>query len=205
MSESATAPALSLICSSSSQMNDNVFTIILDFKGGTYVRQVSRPTPQNALIAWAQELSDSDTEAMGLDRAELVGVVGEEDRLVPVERCSSVWRHRGNGTHCLWCRYPPGPHGAIRWLTHPRHHRPCDHGHRPVRLLVDRYRGNLHCAAHQHNRTRQPPRPRRRNLRPVAFHHPAGYIETQSDTRITSGPRFGMRSSRNDSTAPRCA
>ena len=204
MSESATAPALSLICSSSSQMNDNVFTIILDFKGGTYVRQVSRPTPQNALIAWAQELSDSDTEAMGLDRAELVGVVGEEDRLVPVERCSSVWRHRGNGTHCLWCRYPPGPHGAIRWLTHPRHHRPCDHGHRPVRLLVDRYRGNLHV---------QP-------ISITGLDSPlalavATFVLSLSITLLAisrlkaireSRPDLvGMRSSRNDSTAPRCA
>ena len=71
-------------------MNNHLYTIVLDFKGGTHIKQVSHATPHDGLGAWAEELSGTDEEAMGLDRKELVRVL-RESSLVPVDNCSRVW------------------------------------------------------------------------------------------------------------------
>ena len=67
------------------------FTVIMDFKGGTYISQVVAPTPQAALRKWAAELDVRGIADLGPQgKARLVAEATEAGP-VPLQGLRAVW------------------------------------------------------------------------------------------------------------------
>jgi len=71
----------------------NLFTIILDFKEGTYIRQIESDTPLNAVIRWASNLRCE--EIYGLDptwKKSILDELKDKDNIpTPLENILNVW------------------------------------------------------------------------------------------------------------------
>jgi hypothetical protein len=65
------------------------YTFVLEFLGGTYVRQACGESPEQALRGWLRVASDEDFE-WELHRLELLCALGNRVA-VPVEGCQNVW------------------------------------------------------------------------------------------------------------------
>ncbi len=70
-------------------MSQTIYTIVLDYKGGTYISQVSGESPEVALAKWANTATESDLATWRLSRPELARLL--QGRLVPLENCLNVW------------------------------------------------------------------------------------------------------------------
>ena len=75
----------------------NLYTIILDFRGGTYIAQIPRfiaqiprSSPMKAVIDWSDELLEEDVQAWKLDVEQLRRLV-REDELVAIEGLTNAW------------------------------------------------------------------------------------------------------------------
>jgi hypothetical protein len=66
-----------------------LYTMILDYRGGTYVSQVRSNSPITAVKKWAKRVSASDLNIWGLDRSDL-GPLSTDDP-VPLKNCQNVW------------------------------------------------------------------------------------------------------------------
>jgi hypothetical protein len=73
----------------------NLYSIILDFRGGTYVAQAIHASPEEAVAAWAAAISDEDALSWNLDKSELLQMVSR-DNPVALRGCESVWCLSGN-------------------------------------------------------------------------------------------------------------
>ena len=67
-----------------------LYTIFMEFQGGTYISQLSASNESSALSCWPREASDEDLRMWGLNRDELSEIVTTED-LVPIAGCKSLW------------------------------------------------------------------------------------------------------------------
>jgi hypothetical protein len=77
----------------------NLYSIILDSRGGTYVAQATQASPEEAVAAWAAAISDEDALSWSLDKSELLQMV-RRDSPVALRGCESVWCLSGNvGDH----------------------------------------------------------------------------------------------------------
>jgi len=68
---------------------ETTYTIVLDYKGGTYISQASGESPEVALTKWANTINEQDLASWGLSRAEIARL--SEDRPIPLENCLNVW------------------------------------------------------------------------------------------------------------------
>jgi hypothetical protein len=75
--------------------NEHLYTIILDYKGGTYVSQFLGPTPSAALQQWAHRIPETDLQQWKLERNELSTVIAQGD-LVLLTGLSNVWCQTGS-------------------------------------------------------------------------------------------------------------
>lgn len=66
-----------------------LYTMVLDYKGGTYISQVSAESPEAAIANWAISANEQDLSSWGLTREELAQL--SEDRPIPIENCLNVW------------------------------------------------------------------------------------------------------------------
>ena len=70
----------------------NLYTLVLDFHGGTYISQFEADTPAEAVAAWCQELqAEQLLGAVSSDVAEGVMIDAIENRLVEVEGLHGAW------------------------------------------------------------------------------------------------------------------
>jgi hypothetical protein len=67
-----------------------IFTFVLDFKGGTYISQVSDISLAAAMARWANTRTDHDLAAWGLARIDVTKLV-ETDTPVALAGCHNVW------------------------------------------------------------------------------------------------------------------
>lgn len=67
------------------------FTVILDFKGGTYISQVLAQSPAEALAAWASELKVEEIHGMGYKMKERLIAHANHADLVPLTGLWGVW------------------------------------------------------------------------------------------------------------------
>jgi hypothetical protein len=65
------------------------YTFVIEFLGGTYVRQASGESPDLALRAWLRLATEDDFE-WASHRCELLRAVSEESA-VPIDGCQNVW------------------------------------------------------------------------------------------------------------------
>ncbi len=65
------------------------YTFVIEFLGGTYVRQATGDSPEMALRVWLRLAGDENLE-WASHRFELLHAVSEEVA-VPIEGCQNVW------------------------------------------------------------------------------------------------------------------
>ena len=70
----------------------HLYTLVLDFHGGTYITQFVAETAVDAVSAWCRELQDEELLGeVSSDVAEGIMIDAIENRLVQVEGLQHVW------------------------------------------------------------------------------------------------------------------
>jgi hypothetical protein len=69
--------------------HEKLYTMLLEYNGGTYVSQVSGNTVGVAIKKWAKAVTNQDLENWGLTRTEVTGLTN--DNPLPLVGCSNVW------------------------------------------------------------------------------------------------------------------
>jgi hypothetical protein len=69
---------------------ETLFTFVLDYKGGTYISQVSDLSIAGAVEKWAKTRADRDLTTWGLVREDLTKLA-ETDTPMAIEGCHNVW------------------------------------------------------------------------------------------------------------------
>lgn len=77
-------------------MSQVLFTMILEYRGGTYIAQIGSDSPSQALEQWIRELSSKSLRAWKLSRADLESVVREHPPVL-LNEFSNVWCVIGSG------------------------------------------------------------------------------------------------------------
>jgi len=77
-----------------------LYTIILDYKGGTYIAQVRADSPVEALPRWLSRIKDNELADWGTTRGELTNIMRSEG-VVPLDGCVNVWCISGSGRRGL--------------------------------------------------------------------------------------------------------
>ena len=69
----------------------HIYTIITDYKEGTYLSQFEGDNPKQALHNWAKKYDLNQIEGMGeSERTEVIEELLDED-LMPIKTLSNVW------------------------------------------------------------------------------------------------------------------
>ncbi|MGR4865643.1 hypothetical protein [Caulobacter sp. LARHSG274] len=70
----------------------NLYTMVLDFHGGTYISQFDADTAADAVAAWCRELQDEQLLGeVSSDVAEGIMIDAIENRLVEVDGLHGAW------------------------------------------------------------------------------------------------------------------
>jgi hypothetical protein len=77
-----------------------LFTVVLDYMGGTYIAQIAAESPTAALPKWLAGLKDDDLDEWGITREELAQIISSE-AVVAIDGCVNVWCIDGPGKNDL--------------------------------------------------------------------------------------------------------
>jgi hypothetical protein len=69
---------------------DKLYTLLLEYQGGTYISQVSGASPAAALPKWVSEISAENLTEWRITRNDLAAIT-KSDGLVPIDGCYGVW------------------------------------------------------------------------------------------------------------------
>lgn len=67
-----------------------LYSIFLEYRGGTYISQVSSSSPAEALEEWATSLPEEDLQAWNLKRDGLMPII-HDGSLVPLAGLVNAW------------------------------------------------------------------------------------------------------------------
>ena len=67
-----------------------LYTVILDYGGGTYIAQLTAASAVAALPIWIARLNDEDLAEWGISRRELANIT-KDNGIVPMSGCVNVW------------------------------------------------------------------------------------------------------------------
>jgi len=67
-----------------------VYTVVLEYRGGTYIAQVSGDSPAAVLPDWISLLRDEELAKWRITRRELTTIT-KSDHPVPIGGCVGVW------------------------------------------------------------------------------------------------------------------
>jgi hypothetical protein len=70
--------------------NNTLYTVVLDYKGGTYIGQASGDSATAALSLWVSRISDEELAKWGITRDEL-SKIARSDEAVPLNGCLNAW------------------------------------------------------------------------------------------------------------------
>ncbi len=73
----------------SSNLSRRLYTVLMDYGGGTYISQVLAPSVSSALQLWLDQLTDDELANWTLKRSELEDVVSKD--AVALESLESIW------------------------------------------------------------------------------------------------------------------
>jgi hypothetical protein len=76
---------------SSSTLSNKTFTIILDFKGGTYISQVIADSPKAALICWSKCLETDVIAGLGKKKKKQITEKTISEDVVSLNDVTNVW------------------------------------------------------------------------------------------------------------------
>jgi hypothetical protein len=71
-------------------MTPQLYTFIVEYKGGTYVSQIRSSNPPMAVSDWPRLLPEQELSQWDLDRDQLVGIITAGDA-VPLRDRIGVW------------------------------------------------------------------------------------------------------------------
>jgi len=74
---------------------NRLYTIILDYKGGTYIGQNHADSAKEALARWLSGIEDQELARWKITRDELLEIVSS-DGPVPLRDCTNVWCTSGS-------------------------------------------------------------------------------------------------------------
>ncbi|HEY5330454.1 MAG TPA: hypothetical protein VIJ79_11250 [Acidobacteriaceae bacterium] len=77
---------------------NHLYTVLLDYAGGTYISQVKTPL-SGVLPAWLKQLSIPEVTSWGLTITELESLAN--DNLIPLGGLENVWCASASGSHGL--------------------------------------------------------------------------------------------------------
>jgi hypothetical protein len=66
------------------------YTVLAEYGGGTYIKQLTAPSPEAVFTSWVAALSEDDLETSTLDRDGLIASI-DTVTSVPINGCSGVW------------------------------------------------------------------------------------------------------------------
>ena len=66
------------------------YTIVLDYKGGTYIGQSTANSVRQALTKWLSQQSDQELARWKINRDELQDILSS-DEPIPLGGCTNVW------------------------------------------------------------------------------------------------------------------
>jgi hypothetical protein len=66
------------------------YTVLAEYRGGTYIKQLTAPGPEAVFASWIASLSEDDLEVSALHRDELIASI-DIVTSVPIEGCSGIW------------------------------------------------------------------------------------------------------------------
>ena len=70
---------------------NNVYTFLLEYKGGTYLSQIKAESPQNALTKWSESLSVTEIKGLGEKTKEQLIKDTKLEEPCLIEGMSNVW------------------------------------------------------------------------------------------------------------------
>jgi hypothetical protein len=70
--------------------NNRLYTIVLDYKGGTYIGQASGDSATAALSQWVSGIRDEELAKWRITRDELSKIAGS-DEPIPLNGCLNAW------------------------------------------------------------------------------------------------------------------
>lgn len=68
-----------------------LYTFLMDFKGGTYIRQIEAPSPRQACVKWAQSLDTSNIEGLGIKGRTSLAEQMKDEELTPINETINTW------------------------------------------------------------------------------------------------------------------
>ena len=77
----------------------SLYTVILEYRGGTYISQIHSESPGAAVKKWSSTITDDNLAVWGLDRADLVLL--SDDNPLPLENCMNIWCLTGSAKNHL--------------------------------------------------------------------------------------------------------
>jgi len=77
----------------------SLYTIILEYKGGTYISQIQSESPTAAVKKWSTTITEHSLAVWGVDRSDLVSL--SDDNPVPLENCVNIWCLTGSAKNHL--------------------------------------------------------------------------------------------------------
>jgi len=70
--------------------SEGLYTVVLDYAGGTYIAQVQAASPAAALPKWVSKIKHGELAAWGIGRQDLAEIARSE-KIVPIDGCRNVW------------------------------------------------------------------------------------------------------------------
>ncbi len=71
-----------------------LYTLVLDYRGGTYISQKFAESPQEAVAKWAVAITERELSSWGLTKQDVIHL--SKDSPLPLENCSNVWCMSGS-------------------------------------------------------------------------------------------------------------
>jgi hypothetical protein len=65
-----------------------LFTLLADYRGGTYIRQITAASPVSALLNWCKETGNTIPKSLA---SALKQLGDERDQAIQIEGCKNVW------------------------------------------------------------------------------------------------------------------
>ena len=68
-----------------------LYTFLMDFEGGTYIRQIEAPSPRQACVQWAHSIDISKIKGLGPKGKFSLSEQIEDEEITPINETINTW------------------------------------------------------------------------------------------------------------------